>query len=398
MISLFYQFFEDNLIKTDSASFKIVCELVTMDHPLIFICESNGSYYSFMEIEDNSDYFGWNICKVNLFLINEVNKGKKNIQSLFSCDEKYQLFFKDGEPNFSRVIDFVGKYSICGSLFKKDFCDMDEVFDYHHLLATSKAENKNKLAIICEEDGCKTGLFISAVNKLNDICNNLNSKLSFLTTTMRVQDLSTAITFTFNEDAHESEDILGKLIPSSQEGFNELGNLLLADEEDVLLVAKSKEKKEIFSKYRSLINLCGKNSEFRPKIVLSSSQDSIKSFRLDKENTLQKKKALNSALKSLKQNIEPKEENIYPIGILTAIDTTNTSRFKFKDNCGMTYSGHVDFSIMGVKNFDVNGSLYKASIKKIVSYLNGEIIKTSFVLFDLEFKEKVEVFKEDKLL
>lgn len=118
------------MIPTDMlGSLTIMWTLVEYDYPKCFIVKSNNRhYYALIEIEDKPDKFGWAVNKVSMTDIDMVNKGEKNIQSLFrNTKSKYLLFFENNEEigKVKEVFDFKDEYEIKGDLFVRNFMGLE---------------------------------------------------------------------------------------------------------------------------------------------------------------------------------------------------------------------------------------------------------------------------------
>lgn len=381
-------------IVCNDLSFDILCTLVSIDYPRSFVCRRNNKYYSFLEIENDNDKFGWNVCEVSLDDINQANLGKKNLQSLFMNKPSYQLLFINNVPTFTEVSSFDGNYSIMGNLFKPGFCDMDEVFDYHKLQSTAFATKENSLSIILEdEEKCSTGIIFKAINYLKAICANLKNPFDIFESKLAVSHGSTVISFVLPKD--EGVILEGRINAIGTESINELGNLLSAYESDIFASLDFKNKTKALSKYEKLIGEFKKTEKLNPKIVLGCvDKKTALSYKMADNFSSSKKRAVNTAIKTIKDNIVIAKKEICDTGLLTGIKTKNENSFTFSSKSGVDYKGSVDFSMIGVDNFDVNGTIYEAIIEKIESIFEGNVIKTNYKLIKLKPIERLAKEKD----
>lgn len=395
-----FDVFDKKYIETDCGSFKFMCSIVSRDYPKCFICEKNNSYFAFLEIEDDDDFFGWNVTCVSEEDINLVNTGEKSVQSLFRDKKCYQLIFKDhiNIGHFDEVDSFSGKYEILGDYFHPSFCDMDVIFDYHRIYKFAHEKKRNSLSVVLEkQDMCTTDVILKIISYIKSMCSNLDNSLNLLKTKFAVNHQSTVITFTFPEN--EGPLLEENIAPIGTEGINELGNILSTDNADILSSITSKRKIAILSKYEKLIDVCSTSDNLRPKIVIGCSQkDHAISYSMQKQNTRAKRKAVKVAISSIKGKVLPIKEQVTCKGILTAIATATENSFTFRDTVNdVTYKGIVDFSMIGVDSFDVNGTIYEAQIESIKSYLDGNILKASHKLLSLKPIRKIEQLKDGNI-
>jgi len=109
----------------------IKADVLVYDYPRAFIAESKEKeYYAFLETEDRRKFFGWDVCKVDINQIREVNEGRKDMQSLFRGKELFYAWANDDSEHVSmmKVNEFTGDHAIEDSLFVQGFCDMDSAF------------------------------------------------------------------------------------------------------------------------------------------------------------------------------------------------------------------------------------------------------------------------------
>lgn len=381
--------------------FIIETSIIEIDYSRCFITSNAGDYYAFLEIENKDDLFGWNVTKVSLDDINDVNNGYKNIQSLFIDKPKYELLFKNSSTGvLSKVDDFKEKYSIKGNIFKRNFCDMDSLFDYHQFALEARQENSNKVSVVLQnKKGCVTELIYKIINYISSICKNLSHPLDIMNSDFSVMHSSTVITFTFND--HDGPLLQGenKMTPSSSEGISELGNMLSTSDTVSLLSEQNKKTEKVLKKYDNLIKTFEKTNDTKPKIVVASPDRSKPiSYDMSKRGTKEKKVAISKALQYIKNNSKTIKEPVSCRGILTGILTSSGNFFSFLANNNTKYSGSVDFKMIGLEQFDVNGSIYDAEIEKItIVSETGDVIKESSKLVSLTFVKKIDKHSQLKI-
>ena len=381
--------------------FKIETVILEIDYPRCFIASNQGNFYAFLEIENDDELFGWNVARVSLDDINHVNLGTKNVQSLFDNKPLYELIFHNADCGIlTAVQSFRDKYAIVGDIKISGFCDMDETFDYHGFGHAAKVENSNKVNMVYEnQHSCSTNLVLNAISYMKSVMNNLNHPLNILNSDFSVMHKSTVITFTFNDnDGPLFND--NNIEPSSTKGIVELGNVLSTDDSVALLENQNKKTEKILKKYNKLLETLQKSDDSHPKIVLAmASKEKPISYDMSKRGTKNKKAAVIKALDYIKEKSVVKKEPITCKGILTGIITSGGNFFRFFDEKRRVYySGAVDFNILGMNAFDVNGSRYFAQIEKILVYSEtGEVTKESYKLVALEFIERIEQFNQINL-
>lgn len=380
---------------------EIKCIILEYDYPRCFIsADSNNELYALLENNDEEDYFGWNVTKVSLEDINLVNKGEKNVQSLFIDKDSYLITF-EGNAVVGKVISiekFEGEYEIKGNLFVSDFCEMEELFDYHKLLATAKVNNKSSLSLLLESNSsANTGEILKTINYLKSICKNLKQSLDINNSNLLVQHGSTVITFEFDNtilDTIFDNDISQEV---NTQGILELGNVLSANEPEQILLETNDNK--AIHKYFKMIEHFEGQANLRPKLILAMPQkQNAISFDFGAKNTATKKDVVDKALKMYEEHNEIVEEIINVEGILTGILTGEKNQFTFKDFSGNTYKGTVDFSLLGNQGvFMVNGVVYKATIKKTIVINNSKEIKVSFKLMNIIKKDDIVSYNQLEL-
>lgn len=374
--------------------FDIVASILEFDYPKCFIARNQDQYYAFLEIEKDDNLFGWDVTLVSLRDINYVNSGKKDVQSLFKDKQMYLLLFKDGAEFgiLENVESFGGKYSIQGSLFVPDFCDMDVDFDYHRFALLSKEEKSSKVSIVLQDNNsCSTGLVIKIINYLKSMCGNLANPLPIEKSKFSVQDNSTVITFSFDENCgplFKPENIQSTIT----EGVNELGNFLASNDALGLLTNQDKKNNTAIRKYEKLVESFSKTKDSQPKIVISTPTKEMPiSYKMDKNSARVKKHIAKKALEIAKSNIRKETTIVERNGILTGIITGKGNFFRFESTFNEVFTGIVDFGMIGVEQFDVKGTKYHAKIEK-TSLLNkkDDIIDNSCKLVSLQKLEDGE--------
>lgn len=383
---------DKKIIPTDLfGALSIKCVLIEYDYPRAFIAESEGKeLFALVEHSDADSSFGWNVAKTNLEQINKVNNGESNFQSLFINAELFLLDY-DSMSRICRVksVDgFYDKYEIKGNLLLKDFCDMDEVFDYHGFLKTATNTNKKSISYVIE--GYKklvTESVFKAIKYLSDICKNLDHPINLFKSDFAVQNKSTVLTFTF-EDSKDGTVFEGtENIDENETGINELGNLLSSSDTASMIAESGKNNAIILQKLSAFMNLCSKDHTNDPRIVIAKPNSSkITSLRFGKDSTIEKRKAVNEARRIVKENISKTTSTISPNpkGILTGINTKNGNSFGFEEiGTNNYYSGLVDFNLINKETvFEVKG-IYEATIEKTTISNNDKVLKESYKLVKL---------------
>lgn len=398
-MSKIYDIVENGIIPVNLyGDFIIETSIIELDYPRCFIASNKGKYYAFLEIENSNDKYGWDVSEVSLEDINNVNTGLNNVQSLFINKNLFLLLFNNSNVgSLTPVSSFEEKYSIKGDIYRKNFCDMDTLFDYHNFAAISKDENSNKVSIVLQNNkGCLTEVMIKLINYLNSIFKNLKNPLNIMNSELSVMKASTVVTFTFNDKDGTLFNDDNRLTPSSSKGIAEFANILSSTNPASLLDNQDKKTEIALKKYGNLIKTFDKTNDVCPKIVVSTPEKSKPvSYDMSKNATKEKKAAVYSALSYLKEKSHTKKEIITKKGILTGVITTNGNYFSFISNDQTKYSGIVDFSIIGVQEFDVKGSEYEATIEntKILSE-TGEQIRESNKLISLTFIKKIQRHKQ----
>ena len=98
--------------------------ILVYEYPRCFIAKNDsGNLYALLENQDGEDDFGWNVTEINIEDLKCVNRGQKNIQSLFLDKKSYLLQFKSNSDvgKVIQVNEFSGKYSIEGNMIVKNF-------------------------------------------------------------------------------------------------------------------------------------------------------------------------------------------------------------------------------------------------------------------------------------
>lgn len=377
--------------------------ILNYDYPRCFIAEDKTqNYYALLENEDGIDSFGWNVSKITLDDLNFVNRGSKNIQSLFLNKEFSYLLHFDGNSNvgkLTKVDKFSGKYAIKGNMIVKDFCEMDELFDFHKLQSKSTLNNKSSISFVLDsETGSKTSMVFKIINYMKSICKSLKNGIDIFDSELFVQHSSTVITFQFKNylDGSLFEEQSG--LDKSNEGVIELGNLLSANEPEQII----NEAKDIIAikKYSKMIETLREESSQRPRVVLAiPRRERVASFDFSEKNYDKKKEIVKQANVMYEKKVTTKDDILEIEGILTGILTGDKNQFSFRGKNGETYKGTVDFSLVGNDSqFVVNGAIYKATIKKTSVYNDNNMIKSSYKLFglgkikDLETICKIDLF------
>lgn len=380
-----------------SLTIKVV--LLVYDYPRCFIAENKeGLFFALTENNDSNENFGWNLTKVDLKDINDVNKGKKDIQFLFRDKDSYLLMY-DKITNIcktDKVQSFEGEYEVLGSMFLTDFCDMDETFDFHSLQKISNSEHKSSISLVLEGDEpAKTSKIVTAINYIKAICKNLKSKLDILDSRLLVTQGSTVITFQFDNPLNNLSPGENQDTDISNTGVIEFGNFLSADEPEQILIETNHNQKTV-KKYSNLTEVLSSKTELRPKIVLSvPGRKNVSSFDFRRENIKSKKRVISQAKKMFDERDEILEEEIIIKGVLTGILTGHKNHFSFRADNGRTFDGTVDFALVGNDNrFLVNGAYYSSTIKETSVSNKKGIYKTTHKLLKLEIIEEFLIYQK----
>lgn len=392
-----------NVIPTDSlGKLYIKTVILNYDYPRCFVVQSEeGFYYALLENDDDIDKFGWNVTKITLTDLNYVNRGSKSVQSLFIGKESYLLQFTNNSDigKVVKVQEFIGDNEIKGELFVNDFCDMDEIFDFHGLQRNSKNANESSISFILDsETGTKTSTIINVINYLKNICKNLNNSVDIMNSTFSVQHASTVITFQFDNNLKgpllDNLDMFDKTNAS----VVELGNLLNADNAEEIF--SETKQVEVVKKYGKLINVLNNESKLRPKVVLAvPNKNSVTSFEFGKENCEKKKKIVKEAFDIYNQKATKKSKKIIDRGTLTGILTGDKNKFSFKSISGNLYNGTVDFALIGYdKEYIVNGAIYEASIMETKMCFQELPCKTTYKLLNLKKIDDVTQYEQINFL
>lgn len=393
---------ESGVIPTSKfGKLKIVSVVLTYDYPRCFIASSkDNTYYAFLENKDYDDCFGWNVSIVSLDEINDVNMGNKNIQSLFLNEtSKYIVEFKNNENvgQVIDVIDFEGEYAIRGNLYVNDFCDMEEVFDYHKLHMNSKIENKASLSLLYENtSGSNTGLVFKTIRYINELAKKLKHPLDIMNSNFSVKAGSTVITFEF--DPCVECNLFGENKKNDYDTpIIELGRVLNAMEPEQIISETDGIK--AIDKYSKMLDTFSHQIKQRPKIVFAIPQkDKAISFNFGEKNCQVKKQIVKIAKEFYESNKKISDEILIINGVLTGILTGKNSKFTFLSDEQKVYTGSVDFKMLdNLTSFVVKGCIYKATIKKTTIMKNNEVTKEGYVLLDLESIGRNEMYEQIKL-
>lgn len=394
-----YELFEIGKIPTDLfGDLFIKTTILEYEYPRCFIAnDSNNVFFALLENECDDDNFGWNLTKVTLDDINNVNRGTKNVQSLFIDKESYLLQFLNNQNlgQIKKVNLFEGKYEIRGDLFIKDFCEIDELFDYHMLQKISNDKSVASISLVLDsESASKTSTVFKAINYIKNICGNLKKKLDIFDSVLSVQHASTVITFQFDNKLDNSLFTDQLEVDKDISGVIELGNFLSANEPEE--VCTEIENVNALKKYSKLIDIFNKEEKLRPKLVLAiPNREKVASFGFSSESCIKKKRIVSAANDMYEQKNKIEERKIHIDGILTGILTGDKNQFSFKGNDKINYNGTVDFSMVGNDNqFLVNGVIYSAVINESCVYNNDKCIKKSYKLLSLKEKEKIIKYKK----
>lgn len=382
---------DSKIIDTDLfGSLTIVCNLISYDYPRAFIAKSNLlEYFAFVEHSSEATTFGWNVSKVTLDDINSVNNGEKNFQSLFKDKELYSVDYSlaNNLCIVKKVDGFFDKYEIKGNLFIKNFCDMDEVFDYHGFLKTATSTNKRFIHYVIE--GTQKLLAESvfkAIKYLSEICKNLDHPLDIFKSNFAVQGKSTVLTFSFDDSKKGTVFEDTNNVDENELGINELGNLLSAQDTATIIAESGKKNDVVLQKLSGLINLCGKDKINNPKIIIAKPDSTkITALEFGGKSTKNRKKSVDEARKIIKNNFSKDTVVVNLKGILTGISTKNSNSFGFEElQTKHFYSGLADFNLITKEDlFEVKG-IYNATIEKTIIKNNGILLKETFKLLKLE--------------
>ena len=405
MIDIF-DIFEKKKIETSNFGvFDILAIIIDYEYPRCFIASNNGGYYAFMECEDNNLKYGWTVSKVSTLQIHDVNLGIKNVQSLFHKEQCFEVMFKK-DSNCAKAINYGSveeKHLITGNLFVKDFCDMDETFDYHSLQKTALSEQRNSISIIYESEKTgKTGFVYKTINYLKEMFRNIKNPIDIMESSFSTQNLSTVITFTFDRDINLSQNsTTPELEPLYTDSFRQIGNILSSDDPSELISETSKPEK-FLGKYENIFKTINSEDDLRPKIVMASSSfEKAKSFDMSKRIEQEKSLVIMSAKKMIKENTIVKEDIKTIKGVLEGIFPSKNGRFVFKERGGLerVFDGRVDVALLDkIHSFVVKGAIYDATIK-VLSAVQGErLIKESSILLSLDFVEEIKQNKQLNLL
>lgn len=391
-------------IPTDSiGNLSILCVLIDYDYPRCFIAKSdNNKFYALIENENSIDKYGWNVTEVSLKEINQVNKSKRNIQSLFiNKKNSFILSFENNNTvgSIKKVEKFEGKYEVQGNLFVKDFCDMDDLFDLHKIHEKSVETGKSSISLILEDsDSLNTRYILSWIKYLIEICRNLKTPLDVNESQLSVQNGSTVITFEFkNENINTIFD--GDIKTDSNNiGVNQLGNILGANTPEAIITEEPEIK--AISKYTKMVEHLKKQMSAKPKVVLSVPQsDKTVSYKFNNENCDKKIEDATQAKQLAENHLHSTTKNIKITGVLTGILTgSGKNQFTFKDDNNILYKGLVDFTMLAINStFIINSARYKATIKQTIIMKDDIEIKRSYTLINLTLIEQLPSYYQAEL-
>ena len=385
-----------NVINTDKLG-KLLMKAVILfyDYPRCFICESNSKFYALLEMSLDEDEFGWNTCEVTLDDINEVNLGQKNIQSLFLNKKSFTIIFSKNSliGQVSEVQSFEGENAIEGDLILEDFCDMDEVFDYHNLQKNASLANSPSISFILENSNhCKTGDFLSIINYIRAFSSGLKKPLNLKDSFLSVQKGSTVITFEFKDDntlLNDDDDFKFAEI-------NNFANFLLADNPEEMFAEV--ENKKCIEKFDKFLEKTSQQDLLKPKLVVAMpNKQNVKSFGVGKDDKAPKKDLVKKTLDLFKTKTHIEEETITRHGILNGFLIGEKNKFIFKTNNNEIIKGSIDFSMINNdREFSINGSIYKATFK-ITKFFNEAVEeKRIYKLIELdEIRKRTSIEKID---
>ena len=361
-----------NVINTDKLG-KLLMKAVILfyDYPRCFICESNSKFYALLEMSLDEDEFGWNTCEVTLDDINEVNLGQKNIQSLFLNKKSFTIIFSKNSliGQVSEVQSFEGDNAIEGDLILEDFCDMDEVFDYHNLQKNASLANSPSISFILENSNhCKTGDFLSIINYIRAFSSGLKKPLNLKDSFLSVQKGSTVITFEFKDD----NTLLNGDDDFKFAEINNFANFLLADNPEEMFAEV--ENKKCIEKFDKFLEKTSQQDLLKPKLVVAMpNKQNVKSFGVGKDDKAPKKDLVKKTLDLFKIKTHIEEETITRHGILNGFLIGEKNKFIFKTNNNEIIKGSIDFSMINNdREFSINGSIYKATFK-ITKFFNEAV-------------------------
>ena len=397
-----YDLFDKRIINICDSEFPFsVCAvLIDFEYPRCFIAQQDNKYFVFMECEVNEARVNWTVSPTDINEILDVNLGKKDVQSLFSKD-LFEVSY-EFDKEFGCICSANPKHEIKGSFYAKNFADMDEVFDIHHLQRTSLENNENSISIVFEEQNeGSTSLILKAINYLKDFMRNLRNPFDILKTNLSVQKGSTVITFSAENDLKSDCNLIPSLKHFSNDSFIELNNILSSNDSLTLLTNASSSKK-VIQKYRGIVETLKKEDSLKPKIVVAMCDyKKPASYRMGVETAKENKKMFDEAFEMIKNKTNITENTIIVDGILMGIYLTSKGTFSFKEvnNQNRTFNGIIDAAIKNKMNeFIVNGALYTATISKIDSIIDGKVERTSYILRNLDYKNKIEKIEQLTLM
>ena len=397
-----FEMLESGKILTDAFGILYIKTIILeYEYPRCFIAtDENNKLFALLENDDSIENFGWNLTKIGLDDLNKVNRGTLNIQSLFLNKESYLLNYDaiNGICCAKKVDFFSGEYEIKGNMFVKDFCEMDELFDFHGLQNIANLYNKSSISFVLDSDGAsKTSVIFKIINYLKAICKNLKNGIDIFDSEFSVQHASTVITFNFENTMNGS--LFGDQVEQDKynAGVMELGNLLSANEPEQIM----SEASDLIAikKYSKMIETLNDEIQSRPKVILAvPKREKVSSFDFGKKNCEKKKKLVDEAHKMYEENLHTENREFEEKGILTGILTGDKNQFSFRANNGIQYRGTVDFSLVGNDSqFNVNGAIYSAIIQETKVFKDDAVSKTSYKLLKLNKIEDVVKYRKTSL-
>ena len=386
--------FDGGTIRTkEGAPFVLVATLIEFDYPRCFVCSQSKDYFVFMECESDSNHLCWTVSKTSPALLNEVNLGKKNVQSLFN-GELFEVNF-DFSLELAELRDANPFHEIKGDFFSPNFGDMDELFDYHGLQSAAISDNENSISLVFEEMKCaSTALILQAINYLKSLFKTIKYPFDILNTDLKLQRASTVITFVAKNESPKDASLIPDLEALGTDSFIELSNALASDDPDILL-SYSDKPKQFLTKYKGLVDTLKKESDLKPKVVLAVSKlAKPQSFSLSENVAIKKRNTIRKAIGLAKDNTRIIKE-----GILSGIYSTKKGSFSFKSLDNIEYNGIVDIALLDrMDSFVVKGVVYKATIREIISMVDRKVLKKSYILKDLSALKRVERHLQQELI
>ena len=371
--------------------------LIDYEYPRCFVASRDGDYFAFIECEDNDDLYGWTVAEVTLPQINDVNLGKKNIQSLFPREKCFEVLYYGNEMSAVKTdaSPIEEKHVVSGNLYAKGFCDMDESFDYHSLQKDAKRDRNNSVSLIYEGDIlATTGLVFRAINYLKDMFRNVKCPLDIMKSSFSTQRASTVVTFTFENDLTDPDlSTVPNLEPPFSDSLRQFGNIMSSDD-PLELINETSNPSKFLSKYKNMLRTVNGEKNLQPKVVVASSSfEKAKSFALGPEAKNEKGALFSEAEKLIKDKTVVEEKTDDYQGVLEGIFPSKNGRFIFQsiNPTADLFDGRVDVSLLDkIHSFIVKGAIYDARIKTITAFRDGKLQKESYVLLELSFVRNIE--------